>query len=315
MNRLRVVKVISRLRGEPFAASSIAVLDDVGQGDGERWTDLPPEQVPSRERRSTLKKGVVYAERAGRRRPGRLRMDVHVPESEGPHPLVLYLPGGGFAVAQFRMGRAQRGYAADAGFVVASMQYRTVSDGATYEEGLVDVGDAVAYLREHASAYKVDGTRVVLWGESAGGYLAALAATRGVAGTSISGVVDLVGASDLGQVADGFDASAGEMWSGPQSLVSRYVGNPPPLEANPLAFVSPETPPFLLFHGDDDRIVSPRQSLILHHALTAAGVSSRRIVLAKAGHGQLALATSDTKVWTSTAVMDEIVRFLAAHTR
>jgi hypothetical protein len=43
--------------------------------------------------------------------------------------------------------------------------------------------------------------------------------------------------------------------------------------------------------------------------------SSRRIVLAKAGHGQLALPTSDTKVWTSTAVMDEIVRFLAGHTR
>ena len=246
--------------------------------------------------------------------PRRLRMDVHVPESQGPHPLVVFLPGGSFAVARLRMGRAQRGYVADAGFVVASMEYRTVGDGATYEDGLADVGDAIAYLREHASAYRVDGTRVVLWGESAGGYLAALAATRGVAGRAVRGVVDVVGASDLGRVADGFDASVREMWFGPQSLVSRYVGTPRPPEANPLEFVSLETPPFLLFHGDDDRIVSPRQSLILHRALTSAGVSSRRIILAKAGHGQLALPTSDIKVWTSTAVMDEIVRFVTGHT-
>lgn len=138
-------------------------------------------------------------------------MDIHVPETAGAHPLVLYLPGGGFAVAQFRMGRAQRGYVADAGFVVASMEYRTVGDGATYEDGLADVSDAIAYLRDDAPAYKVDVSRVVLWGESAGGYLAALAATRGVAGKSVRGVVDVVGASDMSQVADGFDEATQRM--------------------------------------------------------------------------------------------------------
>jgi acetyl esterase/lipase len=315
MNRLTIVKLISRLRGEPFAVSSIPAADEVNRGDGERWTDVPRVQVPSRERQSTLNKTVVYAERTGFKRPRRLRMDIHVPDTPGPHPLVMFLPGGGFAVAQFRMGRRQRGYVADAGFVVASMEYRTVGDGATYEEGLADVTDAIAYLMNHAAAYEVDVSRVVLWGESAGGYLAALAATRGVAGRCVRGVVDVVGASDMSQVADGFDAATQRMWHGPDSLVSRYVGTPPPREANPLAYVDAATPPFLLFHGSDDRIVSPRQSLILHRALSAAGVSSRRIVLEGAGHGELALPTSDTKVWTSTAVMDEIVGFLYARTR
>lgn len=314
MNRLTMVKLISRLRGEPFAVSATPVADDLNGTDGELMADLPRAQVPSRERESTLSRGVVYAERAGRKRPRRLRMDLHVPEAPGPHPLVMYLPGGGFVVAQFRMGRAQRGYVADAGFVVASMQYRTVGDGATYEDALADVKDAVAYLADHAAEYKVDASRVVLWGESAGGYVAALAATRGAAGESVVGVVDVVGASDLSRVADGFDAAAQRMWHGPDSSVSRFVGNPPPSEANPLRFVDAGTPPFLLFAGDDDRIVSPRQSLILHRALLAAGVSSRRIVLAGAGHGELALATSDTKVWTSEAVMNEIVGFIAAVT-
>jgi acetyl esterase/lipase len=320
MNRLKIVKLISRLRGEPFAVSSIPFADDWNRGDddwnrgdGERWADRPEGQVPSRERVSTLKRAVVYAERPGRKRR-RLRMDIHVPETAGPHPLVLYIPGGGFAVAQFRMGRPQRGYVADAGFVVASMEYRTVGDGATYEDGLADVSAAIAYLRNHEAAYRVDVSRVALWGESSGGYLAALAATRGVAGGCVMGVVDVVGASDLSQVADGFDEATQRMWHEPDSLVSRYVGNPLPREANPLEFVDAATPPFLLFHGDDDRIVSPRQSLILHRSLTAAGVSSRRIVLEGAGHGELALSTSDTKIWTSTAVMDEIVGFLTART-
>lgn len=314
MNRLTLVKLISRVRGEPFAVSLLAVADPVSDADGERLAGLPRRQIPSRERESTLNKTVVYAERAGRKRPRRLRMAIHVPDAPGRHPLVMYLPGGGFVVAQFRMGRAQRGYVADAGFVVASMEYRTVGDGATYEDGLADVSDAIAYLRDHAEAYKVDVSRVVLWGESAGGYLAALAATRGVAGGSVVGVVDVVGASDLSRLADGFDEATQRMWRGPDSSVSRYAGCPPPREANPVEFVDSATPPFLLFAGDDDRIISPRQSLILHRALTAAGVSSRRIVLAGAGHGQLALPTSDTKVWTSEAVMNEIVGFIGMRT-
>ena len=125
----------------------------------------------------------------------------------------------------------------------------------------------------------------------------------------------MVGASDVSQVADGFDDATRAMWDGPRSPVARYVGNPPPSDANPLELIDASTPPFLLLHGDDDRIVSPRQSLILHRALTNAGVPSRRLVLAGAGHGELALATSDTKAWTSQALMDKVVEFLRSYTQ
>lgn len=311
MNRLAIIKLISRIKREPFAVSTQRVPSDLtGPGDGELVRDLPTGQVPRHEQRSTLTKSVVFAERTGGKRPRKLRMDLLVPDAPGSYPLVLYVPGGGFAVALYRMARPQRGYVADAGFVVASMEYRTANDGATVEDGLADIADALTYLRTHAAEHRIDPTRIALWGESAGAYLAALTATRGTAGTPIRGVVDIVGASDLSQVTDGFDDATRAMWHGSGSSVTRYVGNPPAEQANPLRYVDATTPPFLLLHGDDDRIVSPRQSLILHRALLAAGVPSRRLVLANAGHGELALPTSDIKVWSSRALLDTVVTFL-----
>jgi acetyl esterase/lipase len=314
VNRLTIIKLISRIRREPFAVSATRVPSDLtGPGDGELVRDLPRGQVPRRERRSTVTTSVVFAERMGGKRPRKLRLELLVPDAPGSYPVVLYIPGGGFAVAPYRMARPQRGYVADAGFVVASTEYRTATDGATVEDGLEDIADALAYLRAHAEELKIDPTRVALWGESAGAYLATLTATRGTAGTPIRAVVDIVGASDLSQVTDGFDDATRAMWHGPTSSVSRYVGSPPAAESNPLRYVDSTTPPFLLLHGDDDRIVSPRQSLILHRALLAAGVPSRRLVLAGAGHGELALPTSDIKVWTSQALLDIVVGFLREH--
>ncbi|HEV7613628.1 MAG TPA: prolyl oligopeptidase family serine peptidase [Steroidobacteraceae bacterium] len=57
--------------------------------------------------------------------------------------------------------------------------------------------------------------------------------------------------------------------------------------ANPVTYVKPDHPPFLIFHGNRDRLISPSQTLILHNALSAAGGHSVRYVLDGAGHGDL----------------------------
>jgi acetyl esterase/lipase len=51
-----------------------------------------------------------------------------------------------------------------------------VLNGATYVDGVADVGSAIGFLRAHAAEYGIDASRIALWGESAGGYLAAMAA-------------------------------------------------------------------------------------------------------------------------------------------
>ncbi|WP_340622539.1 prolyl oligopeptidase family serine peptidase [Fusobacterium animalis] len=39
--------------------------------------------------------------------------------------------------------------------------------------------------------------------------------------------------------------------------------------ANPMTYISKNTPPFLLLHGDKDMLVSPSQTEKLHRALVA----------------------------------------------
>jgi acetyl esterase/lipase len=313
MNRLAVLRFISWLRREPMPISTVAVPFNEDADEGVLLHDLPTTQV-ARKADSDLRRSVTYSRATGRGGKERtLRMDVHVPQGDGPFPVVVYLPGGGFVVAPRQMARTQRGHVADAGFVVASLEYRTVKDGAKIADGMTDVLAAISYLREHANEFKVDVTSMALWGESAGGYLAALTGTSQEPSIPVRAVVTIVGASDLSQVADGFDDETASNWSSPESPLSQYVGNPPPETANPIAHVSAASPPFLLFHGDDDRIVSPRQSLLLYRALTKNGVPSTRLVVARAGHGELGFRHNDIKVWTSTAVMDRIVDFLRSH--
>uniref|UniRef100_UPI00160FD86F alpha/beta hydrolase family protein n=1 Tax=Nonomuraea endophytica TaxID=714136 RepID=UPI00160FD86F len=78
-------------------------------------------------------------------------------------------------------------------------------------------------------------------------------------------------------------------------------------EADPARHVTSRTPPFLLLHGDDDRIVAPAQTARLHQALRGCGADSTRYVLLGAGHGAL---SSNARIWTSTQVMGIIVDFL-----
>ncbi|MFC5266505.1 alpha/beta hydrolase family protein [Kribbella qitaiheensis] len=51
-----------------------------------------------------------------------------------------------------------------------------------------------------------------------------------------------------------------------------------------LTRVSPQAPPFMIVHGDRDRIVPPAEGFALHDALARAGARSRFELLAGAGH-------------------------------
>ena len=261
----------------------------------------------------------------GAERP--LALDILRPKEGGPRPLVVYIPGGGFIFAQKEGALDLRTYVAEAGFVVASIQYRTALDGATYRDGVADVKSAIRYLRSHADQYGIDPARVAVWGESAGGYLAAMAGVTGddrsfdtggdlVQSSAVQAVVDKFGPSDLSRIAADFDTAAQEAYAGPNPI-GLYVGGFTPAgmtdsRANPLTHVQRSVPPFLIFSGSQDRMVSPSQTLLLHSALLAAGASSTRYVLQGAGHGDLAFLgdAQSGLVWSSKPSMDVIVEFL-----
>lgn len=106
------------------------------------------------------------------------RFDLWLPdEGDGPFPVIVSVHGGGFAFGDKRDGEMigpmltglERGYA------VAGVNYR-LSDEGHFPEPVRDVKQCIRYLRVHAAELKIDPSRMVLWGGSAGGYLALMAA-------------------------------------------------------------------------------------------------------------------------------------------
>ena len=262
-----------------------------------------------------------------------LSLDVQVPEGLGKKPLIVYITGGGFVQAPKEAALNLRTYVAEAGFVVASIQYRTARNGATYRDGVADVKSAIRYLRKNAATYAIDPGKVAVWGESAGGYLAAMVGvTNGIKAfevgadldqsSDVQAVVDKFGPSDTSRLAADFDLPAREADNANDNPIAQYIGMAPGTHvldvrvattaANPLAYVNASVPPFILFHGSQDRLISPSQTLILHNALRAAGAHSTRYVLDGAGHGDLSfLGDHESGLpWSTKQTMGIIVDFL-----
>lgn len=278
-------------------------------------------------------KNVVYAR--PKRPDGKttsLTMDLFIPEPVRRRTVVVYVPGGGFVIAAKESALNLRTYVAEAGFAVASVQYRTTRDGANYRDGIEDIKAAIRYLRANADKYGIDAEVVAAWGESAGGYLAAMVGVTNHditfdvgenlnQSSDVQGVIDDFGASDISRIAADFDAPTQHATYTNEGLV-KYIGKAPDANtldlsvattiANPLMYIHANAPPFLIFHGKQDRMISPSQTLILHDTLVAAGVRSTRYVVEGAGHGDLTFMgdTQSGLLWSTNKVMNLIVGFL-----
>jgi acetyl esterase/lipase len=285
---------------------------------------------------------LVYATRSdadGQDLP--LRLDLLVPETPGPKPLVVYFCGGGFVMSNKDMALERRTYLAEAGYAVASVEYRTVPLGATYTAAVADAKSAIRFLRAHAEQYGIDAAKVAVWGESAGGYLAAmLGATNGRTefetadnagyGSEVQAVVDLFGPTDLGRMAEDFDPDAQHEHLRPGTPLAAFVFGPgnedksladdpeAVADADPAHYVHAGTPPFLIVHGSADNLISPSQTLLLHTALLGHGVESTRYVLSDQGHGDIAVLFGFPEAalpWSTVPFMGYITEFLGRHLR
>lgn len=263
-----------------------------------------------------------------------LKMDLLSPKGAGKKPLVIYVTGGGFVMAGKENGLDLRTYVAEAGFVVASIQYRVLSDGADFHDGVADVKSAVRYLRAHAADYDIDPNKVAIWGESAGGYLVAMAGvTENVKtfdqgdnldqSSAVQAVIDKFGTSDMSQIGSDFDPAMQRYYYSANNPMAKYINglssqkglqDDPTAHttANPLTYIHPSATAFLIFSGSRDNIVSPTQTLILHNALTAAGVHSTRYVLTGAKHGDMAFLGDRLAglPWSSKETANIMVDFL-----
>ncbi len=120
--------------------------------------------------------GVAYGEDPAQ------RLDIQVPEGEGPRPLVVYVHGGGWRRGGRDEVHGMPEMFADAGIAFASVDYRlspplsdTPAPGRLRHPNHVrDVARALAWLHGHAEDLCVDPAAITVMGHSAGAHLATL---------------------------------------------------------------------------------------------------------------------------------------------
>jgi acetyl esterase/lipase len=257
----RVLNILERA-GAPVAEEELAALL-------RKATPQDLELIPN----------VVFGEGSGR--PLLLHLLRARPSTATPQPLLLFVHGGGWTDGTKERGLVALQRFVRRGFTGASVGYRRSAE-ATFPAQIDDVKSAIRFLRANAATYGIDPHRIAVWGQSAGGHLAALAGTNSddrAARPDL--VIDWNGPTDLlepRELERQLREKAEQRW--PTIAIERLLGGPidehrdAAEAANPIRWVSPDDPPFLILHGTGDTTVDISQSRALYDALQAAGVDA-----------------------------------------
>jgi acetyl esterase/lipase len=127
--------------------------------------------------------GVSYATHDGVSLLG----DLYLPAGAGPFPALVGVHGGGWQAGARNAFQFWGPYLAARGYVLFAISYRLAKKGQKmFPQAVNDVLAAVQFVRGNAGELKIDPERIGLFGASAGGHLASLAALGGASfqGTS-----------------------------------------------------------------------------------------------------------------------------------
>lgn len=267
--------------------------------------------------------GIVYSQIKSAVAVRPLHMSLLVPRNTDLKPAIVYFPGGGFTSAAWDKFIEMRMALAQAGFVVAAAEYRTVPD--TFPAPVIDGKAAIRYLREHAKEYGIDPGRIGVLGDSAGGYMAQMMAlTNGDKSfeqgdflnqsSDVQAAATLYGISNLLNIGEGFPAAIQKVHESPAVTEALLVhgsafrdwpgaaigsDKAKALAASPMGHLGGKKPPFLIMHGSADTLVSPQQSAQLYKALKAEGNKADYVLLEGAEHGD--------DHWYQQPVIDRVV--------
>lgn len=287
---MKIVKVFSAL-----------ILAALGLGALNWWSNLPYHKLPVQqetEQIATAKESplqptfrdVAYAQQSRFQ-----KLDLYLPESgHGPFPLVIWIHGGGLIMGdKSSMPQTDFGPAPTPtgpygpyqvqvpdvnllhahGYAVASINYRLGATPVTAAKSAIkDTKAAVRFLRANAEQYNIDPERFAVWGNSMGGYLAAMVGATGDRTTDFDdpALFPLDTSSSVQSVV---------VWYGAED---RMPGKNLSLEHQ--ISQAHTLPTFYIVNGDKDPVITQEQATRLHDALNRAGADSTLVILPNAGH-------------------------------
>lgn len=233
------------------------------------------------------------------------QLDVYLPKVVKPtYPVVVYVYGSAWFSNNLKGSDMNTVGAAllNAGYAVVTPNHRSSGDS-LFPAQINDIKAVIRFIRANSSAYNLDTSFIGISGSSSGGHLAALAGTSGgivnytydsitmnIEGSlgrnlnyssKVHAVCDWFGPTDLllmdscrGSIAYAEGQSPEETLIGcsKKNCESKFVF------INPITFIDPTDPPFLIFHGNADNVVPYCESQLLYDALQTAKVPSEFII-------------------------------------
>lgn len=226
----------------------------------------------------TIHRGVVFSRPKGRP----LHVDLYVPNSPRPSPVVLWYHGGSWKYGHPGFHLLIRDLTRH-GIAVASVEYRLLGRRNRWPAQLEDSVAAVDWMIANGAKYGLDFKRIGVSGESAGGHLAALIAVTKNRPT-IDAACVLYAPADM--------VSLGRRYQhfGRLSVLSQmFRGDIEDrldlaVAASPSKLVTRNAPPFLIYHGDRDWLVPLEHGVVLHAALLRKGVASELVIVNGKSH-------------------------------
>jgi acetyl esterase len=222
-------------------------------------------------------------------RPG-LTADISVPKGNGPHPVVVYLHGGGWIGGSPKTHRKLGMQFAEAGYLTINVDYRLAPEH-PFPAGLDDCVYAVKWTGDNAKRWNGDSSRLAVGGDSAGGNLTAatvtsLAAEKYAGPAKPKAALLIYGVFDFPAVLKR-ESNAAAL----DEMVRAYAGKgyPAILEdprVSPLRAVKPGTlPPSFVICGTADTLLPEAHSIA--DALKKADIRHEVVILDDMPHGFL----------------------------
>jgi acetyl esterase len=222
--------------------------------------------------------------------------DVVVPAGEGPHPVLVYLHGGGWICGSPTTHRKLGYRFAEAGFLVLNVDYRMAPEH-PFPTPFDDCVAAIRWAHAECTRWGGDPARLAVGGDSAGGNLSAAAAAALTddpacpkAALLIYGVFDFAAFGDMPvtDMAEGAEVSQEDGDKMIELMVGSYLGSERSDELLRDPRISPlhaaaKLPPSHVVCGSADPLVSQAESLA--KALEEAGVVHEHFVDADMPHG------------------------------
>ena len=216
------------------------------------------------------------------------RIDLYTnSNAKKPTPIILNIHGGGWNHGEKE---SQSGFGSffKNGYAVANVEYRLV-DVAPAPAAIEDVRCALIYLYNNAKELNIDTNKIVIMGGSSGGHLALMAGLLGnntiydadctyEGELKVAAIINKYGVTDLVPLTE---------WKSAKNWLGRgYLNKDFTESVSPLYYVTKDSPPIFIIHGDADPIVPYTQSEKLYKALKLNEVATEFLTIPNGKHGK-----------------------------